>query len=661
VFSVGAESLLSVDTLSGNCFFRGGALEALAATIAARFEEADLAAEITVTNKKYKKNSGALTGNMHYGAVAVLADGTELTCSHEVVIPPVSGVWLDASDGQYGASHDSHGQWQQTLDPGGLLFLTDNQISCDEGISHMEYAVIGADRAYDGADVVWRAPQILQMSEDGFACLFINAALDMHGALTEGGRYRLLVRGVSTNNNYIMHVDIPFTYSSLSAVAEQALADAYAAIRDVTPRCDGAVEDKAGEIAKQLAAVINNPDVACKIEVLGQGVHSMRFAVSLRYTPAISSLRLPEYVLKGQRMTDVYNFDGASFTLDALSVRYGEDEGSIVLTAPYDGDAHVILASDEIYAHAKAPLSLVQSAAYDYVRTESCTPPPVCLAWTDANGSAGKTYTVYISERADMKDAMELSVTDTSAKVYNLKVGTQYFWQVKAQGEESLVYTFITEDGYARFIKMDGVSNVRDLGGYYTVDGKRVKQGMAFRSAHLDGITKEGLAVAHGELGIRTDLDLRGGSSRPLGDSVAHISVGMRWYEGIFDSSYHEQVRRAISAFAYEENYPIVFHCSMGRDRTGTTSYLILGLLGVDEDTLHREYYASFFSEQAAFDPSEFPLLVINMKNLNRGLDKYGDADDTLSQKIEAYLLDIGVTAEEIASIRALLLEDAQK
>ena len=102
----------------------------------------------------------------------------------------------------------------------------------------------------------------------------------------------------------------------------------------------------------------------------------------------------------------------------------------------------------------------------------------------------------------------------------------------------------------------------------------------------------------------------------------------------------------------------MVFHCSMGRDRTGTTAFLILGLLGVDEDTLRHEYYASFFSTQGAFDTEEFPLLIANVNRLVKELEKFGDAGDTLQEKIEAYMLSIGVTEQEIANIRAIWLED---
>ncbi len=85
--------------------------------------------------------------------------------------------------------------------------------------------------------------------------------------------------------------------------------------------------------------------------------------------------------------------------------------------------------------------------------------------------------------------------------------------------------------------------------------------------------------------------------------------------------------------------------------------FLILGLLGVDEDTLRHEYYASFFSQQGAFDEAEFPLLIINMNRLVSGLGAYGNADDTLQEKIEAFLRHIGVTETEIQSIRDILLE----
>jgi protein tyrosine/serine phosphatase len=213
-------------------------------------------------------------------------------------------------------------------------------------------------------------------------------------------------------------------------------------------------------------------------------------------------------------------------------------------------------------------------------------------------------------------------------------------------------------------MNVDGVSNVRDIGGYINEDGLRIKQGMVYRSAKLDNVTDLGMYTLLYIMGVKTDLDLREAddATRPLGENVGYANAACPWYStgenGIWaNATTKSEFAKAIKVFAYEENYPIIFHCSMGRDRTGTTTFLLLGLLGVDEDTLRHEYYASFFSQQGGFDESEFPLLIINMNRLTEGLNEYGNEDSPLSERIEAFLLDTGVTPEESRSIRKIWLE----
>jgi protein-tyrosine phosphatase len=103
------------------------------------------------------------------------------------------------------------------------------------------------------------------------------------------------------------------------------------------------------------------------------------------------------------------------------------------------------------------------------------------------------------------------------------------------------------------------------------------------------------------------------------------------------------------------------FHCAVGRDRTGTTAFLILGLLGVDEETLVREYYASFLSEMGTDDideANEFSNHVGNIHGLINGLSRYAPASASIQERIEAYLLTVGVTEAEMNAIRDILLED---
>ena len=655
-FTVSPDKFLIVDELTGNCFYRGGATEAIANAIADRFTAADIQAEVTVTGTTYRKNTSSTAGSLKYKATVTMADGTVVTKEHTAVIPAVTGAWLDTTDGAYGSSHDSKGQWQDTFDPSGLLFLTDSSLSCAEGIRSVEYAVVNGDLAFNDGQIIWRTPHLLEMNNGGISHLLVNAFLDLGGQLEEGSAYRLLVRGVTKRDNYILHVDIPFVYQPLSAQASDALQAAQSAL-EADFICPADTENKADYLRQQLASRINNEAVTMDVEILGEGLGSLRARVTLRYSSAVTEARLPVYELNGKVIADVYNFAGQAFTNEAMTVKYSDQQTNITLTAPFDGDRHVILAADVIYNHAKAPLSAIQNANYGYLAGEYCTPAPVTMTWTDKNTAEGKSYTLLISTDQTMKNPMVFTMTQPRAEIYNLNIGTTYYWQVKSGEDASPVQVFTTEDGYPRFVKLDGVSNVRDIGGYITADGRRVKQNLAYRAAHLDAISGEGKEVALNVLNIRTDLDLRGGGSNPLGSSVKHISIAMQWYEHIFEEDMYGVVRQTVSTFANEENYPIIFHCSMGRDRTGTTAFLILGLLGVDEDTLRHEYYASFFSQQGAFDESEFPLLITNMNRLVNGLDKFGDKDDTLQEKIHAYLLHIGVTEQEIQSIKDIWLE----
>ena len=654
--AVSPAGYVTVEAVEGSFFSKQEAVQAIAEIIAERFTASGIRAEITVKAGRYRRNSSKSDGTINYEATATLSDGTVLTGNGTVTVPAVTGVWLDATDGHFGSAHDSKGQWQDSFDPGGMVLLTDNTVTCAEGIATMEYAVISAEAAYDDPTLKWYAPQILEMAEDGFTRLFINAYTDYGDTLTEGEKYRFLIRGVSENHNYVLHLDIPFTFSILSEEAVAALRNAREALKAVSLTVSADAADKAAAITEKLNALVDNGAVTVHTAVLGEGVNSMRVTASLTYNAPVTVPRLPDYRLDGEALTAVYAFSGSAFTVADLTVPYGELNPEIRLLAPYDGERGIVLASEEIYKHALAPLADIQSERYGYKSGEFCTPAPVVLKW---NAEEGATYTVTVSKSLDLSAPVRvLTVSGGEAEIYNLEIGRQYYWQVSAGGKVSPIFTFITADGYPRFLKVDGISNFRDLGGYVTADGRRVKQGLAFRSAHLDAITAAGKATAIDELGIRTDLDVRGGGSAPLGAGVKHVSIAMQWYSHLFNEKNYEVVRKTISTFAYEENYPLVFHCSMGRDRTGTTAYLILGLLGVDDDTLLHEYYASYFSEQGSFDVNEFPLMIGNIREMRNNLMKFGGSDATTQERIEAYLLHIGVTEAEIASIRAILLEN---
>jgi protein-tyrosine phosphatase len=170
-------------------------------------------------------------------------------------------------------------------------------------------------------------------------------------------------------------------------------------------------------------------------------------------------------------------------------------------------------------------------------------------------------------------------------------------------------------------IPLEGGSNFRDLGGYRTEDGRTVRQGAVFRSAHLGTLTDADRA-AMGRLGVRTIVDLRGVNEaaetphRIEGTGArivgAHIEpgVGEKIRVAIADGSadpfvmmqyftdhYRDYPRRCAPGFrtlfatlSDGTHRPLVFHCTAGKDRTGFASALLLTLLGVPWDTVMEDY-----------------------------------------------------------------------
>ena len=293
---------------------------------------------------------------------------------------------------------------------------------------------------------------------------------------------------------------------------------------------------------------------------------------------------------------------------------------------------------------------------------------PECPVFEWSVGEDAFYYKLYISTNADMTGAQCYLTSLTSLEVDYLYADTTYYWFVDAvYGKytvRSEVFHFTT-DATPRTVNIEGVSNARDIGGYITEDGMRIKQGMIYRSAKLDDITELGESTLLYILGIKTDLDLRGYEASAPVEELNYVPVACPWYSTgsnhIWMNDYNkEEFAKAIKVFADIDNYPIIFHCSLGRDRTGTLAMVLGGLLGLDENTLMMEYELSVFSYWGTNGGTKY----------NDGLRKnihdtylyiYNNYEgDSFSDKVESFLLEIGVTAGEIASIKSIMLEEVE-
>ncbi len=266
-----------------------------------------------------------------------------------------------------------------------------------------------------------------------------------------------------------------------------------------------------------------------------------------------------------------------------------------------------------------------------------------------------------ISESENFTDYEEylLNSSRNTMTIDNLKTGTEYYYKAIQQNGEVHSGSFRTAES-TRFVTLPGLSNTRDIGGYTNSEGKRIRQGMIIRGTELDGLNEPKLYLDDKAVdsvcdtfGFVLEMDLRGKSGSGESAQSRFPQAGYKCFttpngEQIFTPYYKESLRSIFSHLADGENYPMYLHCSYGADRTGTIVYLLYGVLNMTEDDMLAEYRRTgyYLGKYAGKD----------MEEVNTGMEPYGG--DTLSEKIVSFLTEeIGVTEEEIQSIRDLLLE----
>lgn len=294
----------------------------------------------------------------------------------------------------------------------------------------------------------------------------------------------------------------------------------------------------------------------------------------------------------------------------------------------------------------------------------------VTLNWDFTLSELPDKYVLHLIADGDYTDErkIELEADVTSYPLDNLYKDTDYdvcVTYVKGETEMVLEMSFKTTDLGPRVMRVDGIYNVRDVGGYMTDSGKMTAQGLLFRGGALrkynnynSVLTEEGERVMREILGIKTDLDVRGfceesnwAEESPIGDAelVYHKLIA---YHEIFDVP--ESVRAIFSLLADPDSYPLYFHCSGGADRTGTLAFLINALLGVSEEDLIHDYEFTTFSIYGERNSKPGTQYGQNFQSFLNILNTY--EGNNLKEKTESYLLSIGVTEAEIASIRDILI-----
>lgn len=253
-----------------------------------------------------------------------------------------------------------------------------------------------------------------------------------------------------------------------------------------------------------------------------------------------------------------------------------------------------------------------------------------------------------------------------------------------------------------RRVPLEKARNFRDLGGYRTLDGRRVRWGMLYRSDSLHRLSDDD-KIALSRLPLRRIIDFRDPDERrarvsrlphpepelvtiPVATEqfsataiekrirdreVADIDFWALMEEGNreFVNDFEEEFSHFFQLLANPDAIPTVFHCTAGKDRTGFAAAVVLLALGVPRETVIRDYmltnlYTANAAERTLFwlraylffqTPADQlrPLFQAQRDFLEAALDEI----DTRWGSFDAYLREaLGVPDEQRDALRSLLL-----
>lgn len=375
------------------------------------------------------------------------------------------------------------------------------------------------------------------------------------------------------------------------------------------------------------------------------------------------------------------DFDEAEAVVDDFSYTPYDDEiaGALEATVPENGQVMPLqsayyskwLAKSDEERRADLESSTVRKSMYE----AGSLPRPVRIAWLGGDGNGR----IIVRRTADGKIAADENVRGNDFVIENLEANCGYSWEYTCRNLRT-GSSFRTADAFPRQLHWDGVKNVRDLGGRETLGGRRVRQGLVFRSAGFEScvevpvtnssgkvvdyiyplgktlITAKGIDTATRICGVRTDLDLRwheeceGMTGSALGNGVRRVHVPFYAYAKLGTQQGKDAMKAAWAVFMDESNYPVDFHCIAGADRTGTLAFVLNGLLGVPEGELVRDWEVTAFSSRT---PN-----FTHAKRMDKLLELLaGYEGATINERVEKFVQDCGIPLSEIERFRSIMLE----
>lgn len=310
-------------------------------------------------------------------------------------------------------------------------------------------------------------------------------------------------------------------------------------------------------------------------------------------------------------------------------------------------------------------------------------PTSYSIRWDEADMEAGD-MTLTLADKLGWSSETTVKEGSRYVNFTNLVPNDQYTYKVTTASGKVLAEGGFTTTGSLHQVYFKGKTakggcrNGRDLGGWKGLDGKTIKYRMLYRGGRMEEISvSEGGPEAIAQ-GIGAELDLRNSDrlSKAAVPGLDFCAPGIEQggtymltkgdANGNFTKQCFEFVVNSLRA-----GKGVFFHCSLGRDRTGTLDILLLGLLGVREGDIGKAYEVTYFApvgysvSSSEKDGNPTPVF----KNTRKAwvysevvpyFWKMADetAGGTFAEGVEKYLLEVaGVSQKDIDDFRSMMLE----
>ena len=255
-----------------------------------------------------------------------------------------------------------------------------------------------------------------------------------------------------------------------------------------------------------------------------------------------------------------------------------------------------------------------------------------------------------------------------------------------------------------RKLPFTGAHNFRDLGGYKTEDGRRIKWGKIYRSDNLHSLTDEDVKYLS-RLNIKSVVDFRSDEEREsepdrLTPDMTQVLLPIKFQPkelddetlknlmknltfGTLDSSnlltdfnivivkdFADEYKKFFRHVIENNAEPIVFHCTAGKDRAGFASAMILTVLGVPRDKVIEDYLLTntYVKDHVDSEMLEIELKTFfradtdNLRKINLVEERYIQAAfDTIDSEwggMDNYISTaLSLTEEDILKLQNFYLE----